>query len=97
MPVSLNFGNYQNYQINESRVNRMMSSDRAEATHMGIWDKFKDLFRTEKKSDALNAQGESVNILLNFAECFEASIEYLLEVFTTHSSNLFLPSDARFA
>lgn len=43
------------------------------------------------------SQGESVNILLNFAECFEASIEYLLEVFTTHSSNLLLPSDARFA
>lgn len=54
MPVSLNFGDHQNYQINESRVTRMMSSDQKEATHMGLWDKFKDIFRTEKKADALN-------------------------------------------
>lgn len=54
MPVSLSFGNHHSYEINESRVNRMMSSDRAEATHMGLWDRFKDLFRTDKKSEALN-------------------------------------------
>ncbi|MFM5540508.1 hypothetical protein ACET8U_23065 [Aeromonas veronii] len=54
MPVSLFFGDRQSYQINESRVNRMMSSDRAEATHMGLWDRFKDLFRSDKKSEALN-------------------------------------------
>jgi len=62
MPVSLNFANYNNYQINESRVARMMNSDRVEATHMGLWDKFKDLFRTEKKKDALNELYNCVHV-----------------------------------
>ena len=42
-------------------------------------------------------QGESVNILLKFTQFVEASIEYLFQVFTAHSCNLLLPSDARFA
>lgn len=43
------------------------------------------------------SQGESVNILLKFTQFVEASIEYLFQVFTAHSCNLLLPSDARFA
>lgn len=42
-------------------------------------------------------QGESVNILLKFTQFFEASIEYLFQVFTAHSCHVLLPSDARFA
>ena len=45
----------------------------------------------------LGDQGESVNILLKFTQFFEASIEYLFQVFTAHSCHVLLPSDARFA
>ena len=54
MTVSLSLSNSQSYQINESRIDRMMSSDREKATEMGLWDRFKDLFRSDKKSEALN-------------------------------------------
>lgn len=54
MPLSLSFGNRQNYQISDSSVALMMSSSRAEATYMGPVDKIKDLFRTEKKAAVLN-------------------------------------------
>ncbi len=47
--------------------------------------------------DGTGLQGESVNILLKFTQFVEASIEYLFQVFTAHSCNLLLPSDARFA
>lgn len=40
-------------EINESRVKRLLSKDKSYATYMGIWDKIKDLFRTEKKSIAI--------------------------------------------
>ncbi|SUG23175.1 secreted protein in the Sop family; transferred to eukaryotic cells [Salmonella enterica subsp. arizonae] len=49
MPVTLNFGNYQNYTLNESRLAHLLSADKEKATHMGRWDKLQDHFRSEKK------------------------------------------------
>lgn len=48
MPVTLNFGNHQNYTLNETRLAHLLSSDREKATHMGSWDKLQEHFRTEK-------------------------------------------------
>ncbi|EBP0098133.1 type III secretion system effector SopD2 [Salmonella enterica] len=53
MPVTLSFGNRHNYEINHSRIARLMSSDKQEALYMGVWDRFKDHFRTQKKQEAL--------------------------------------------
>ncbi|HCL5280711.1 TPA: SPI-1 type III secretion system effector SopD [Salmonella enterica] len=53
MPVTLNFGNHQNYTLNETRLAHLLSSDREKATHMGSWDKLQEHFRTEKKGHAL--------------------------------------------
>ncbi len=50
MPVTLSFGNHHNYEINASRLARLMSSDKEEALYMGGWDRFKDNFRTQKKT-----------------------------------------------
>lgn len=47
--------NVNGYELNYSRVSHLLSGNRYEATHMGLWDKFKDLFRTEKKEHALQA------------------------------------------
>ena len=43
------------------------------------------------------AQGESVNILLNFTQFFETRIEYRFQIFTAHSCDFLLPSYARLA
>lgn len=53
MPVTLNFGNRHGYEVNHSRIARLMSSDKQEALYMGLWDRFKDCFRTHKKKEAL--------------------------------------------
>ncbi|EGJ1579379.1 type III secretion system effector SopD2, partial [Salmonella enterica] len=53
MPVTLSFGNRHNYEINHSRLARLMSSDKEEALYMGVWDRFKDCFRTHKKREVL--------------------------------------------
>lgn len=53
MPVTLNFGNHHNYEINHSRIVRLMSSDKEKALYMGVWDRFKDHFRTQKKQEVL--------------------------------------------
>ncbi|MCW2486319.1 hypothetical protein J5069_10470 [Candidatus Symbiopectobacterium sp. NZEC127] len=45
--------NINGYELNYSRVSHLLSGNRYEATHMGLWDKFKDLFRTEKKEHAI--------------------------------------------
>lgn len=50
MPVTLNFGNHQNYTLNESRLAHLLSADKEKATHMGRWDKLRDHFRSEKKT-----------------------------------------------
>ncbi len=53
MPVTLNFGNHHGYEVNDSRIARLMSSDKQEALYMGVWDRFKDHFRTQKKQEVL--------------------------------------------
>jgi hypothetical protein len=53
MTVPLTFKNHSNYEINESRIERMLSGNEQDALHMGPLDQFKDIFRTEKKADAL--------------------------------------------
>ncbi|EAP9958634.1 pathogenicity island 1 protein SopD2, partial [Salmonella enterica] len=53
MPVTLSFGNRHNYEVNASRLVRLMSSDKEEALYMGVWDRFKDCFRTHKKREVL--------------------------------------------
>lgn len=53
MPVTLSFGNNHNYEINRSRLVRLMNSDKEEAVYMGVWDRFKDNFRTQKKQEVL--------------------------------------------
>ena len=47
--------------------------------------------------DQGKAQGESVNILLNFTQFFETRIEYRFQIFTAHSCDFLLPSYARLA
>ncbi|MEM0568295.1 type III secretion system effector SopD2 [Salmonella enterica] len=53
MPVTLSFGNRHDYEVNHSRIARLMSSDKQEALYMGLWDRFKDFFRTHKKKEVL--------------------------------------------
>lgn len=48
MPVTLNFGD-RRYEVNHTRIARLLSSDKKEALYMGLWDRFKELFRTHKK------------------------------------------------
>ena len=62
MNVNLDFGNYNNYNVSESRISRMMQADRKSATHINLWDKIKDFFRTDKKADACK---ELYNLLHN--------------------------------
>lgn len=65
MPVTLSFGNRHNYEINTSRIVRLMSSDKKEALYMGLWDRFKEYFRTHKKREAL----EVLYTLVHGCEC----------------------------
>ncbi|EMD4807371.1 type III secretion system effector SopD2 [Salmonella enterica] len=53
MPVTLSFGNRHNYEVNTSRLVRLMSPDKEEALYMGPWDRCKEYFRTHKKKEAL--------------------------------------------
>ncbi|HCL5274918.1 TPA: type III secretion system effector SopD2 [Salmonella enterica] len=53
MPVTLSFGNRHGYEVNHSRLARLMSPDKEEALYMGVWDRFKDHFRTQKKQEVL--------------------------------------------
>ncbi|EBX1355551.1 type III secretion system effector SopD2 [Salmonella enterica subsp. enterica serovar Okatie] len=53
MPVTLSFGNRHDYEVNHSRLARLMSPDKEEALYMGVWDRFKDNFRTQKKQEVL--------------------------------------------
>lgn len=41
------------YQISETRTERLLSGDKKQATYMGLWDKFKDYFRSEKKAEVM--------------------------------------------
>ncbi|ELD5976861.1 type III secretion system effector SopD2 [Salmonella enterica] len=53
MPVTLSFGNHHGYEVNHSRLVRLMSPDKEEALYMGPWDRCKEYFRTHKKKEAL--------------------------------------------
>ncbi|EAT1193730.1 type III secretion system effector SopD2 [Salmonella enterica] len=53
MPVTLSFGNRHGYEVNHSRLVRLMSPDKEEALYMGPWDRCKEYFRTHKKKEAL--------------------------------------------
>lgn len=66
MSISISLGSNNNYEISESRIARMMEGDRKSATQMSLWEKFKDLFRTDKKSNAYN---ELYNILHDAGKC----------------------------
>lgn len=61
MSISLNFANYQNYSISESRAEKLIERDRNDATKLTLWDSIKDFFRSEKKKDALNALYTLIN------------------------------------
>ncbi|ELH3240923.1 type III secretion system effector SopD2 [Salmonella enterica] len=52
MPVTLSFGK-RRYEVNHSRLVRLMSPDKEEALYMGPWDRCKEYFRTHKKKEAL--------------------------------------------
>lgn len=60
--LSTKFSSYfSNHQISESRLQSMKDPDKSKATYMGLWDKFKDLFLTDKKQDALNAMHDAIH------------------------------------
>ncbi|VDZ77088.1 Secreted protein [Salmonella bongori] len=48
MPVTLHFGNQQNYMLNETRLAQLLSADKEKATHRGYWNKLQDHFTSEK-------------------------------------------------
>ncbi|WP_394060591.1 hypothetical protein [Alcaligenes sp. WGS1538] len=52
---------YSTHQLSESRLERLKDPDKTKATHLGLWDKFKDLFLTNKKQDALNALHDAIH------------------------------------
>ncbi|WP_252091601.1 hypothetical protein [Pseudomonas sp. MWU13-3659] len=43
------------YEVSPRRIEKLIGPDDKLAVSMGLWDKFKDLFRAEKKSDVLAA------------------------------------------
>lgn len=61
MSVSLDFGKYHNYEVSHSRLALMMDAKKETATKLSLWDKFKDLFRTDKKSTAYNELYELIH------------------------------------
>jgi len=43
------------YPVNQSRLDKMMNAEnKNDAIYMGLWDRFKDIFRTEKKEEMLS-------------------------------------------
>jgi len=66
MSISLDFGRYNNYEISDSRMSKMIGEDRKAATKMSLWEQFKDLFRTDKKANAYN---ELFNMLHETEKC----------------------------
>ncbi|MCL1127486.1 hypothetical protein [Shewanella surugensis] len=77
MTICISLKNNRNYEINESRLHRIMTGNETEATHMGYWDRFKDLFRNESKAEALkelfnilkNNENNSLNYFFNLVDC----------------------------
>jgi len=52
MDIKLNFGNYNDYRLNDARISLMINGSEKSAVQMSTWEKIKDFFRTDKKSDA---------------------------------------------
>lgn len=52
MSISLSFNGYNDCSLDDSRLSKMMEPDEAKATHVTLWEKFKDFFRADKKADA---------------------------------------------
>ncbi len=82
MPVTLRFGNHHSYNINHSRISRLMSSDKQEALYMGPWDRCKEYFRAHKKKRCwryyiLSFMDVSVKIKLNLMLIQTAWIRYM--------------------
>ncbi|WP_083339003.1 hypothetical protein [Chromobacterium sphagni] len=76
------------FSLSNERAARMMSGDKQTATHMGLWDKFKDLFRAEKKQDALNTLFELTNTWRGPSHSFYA-FNQLAQMATTNNRTLF--------
>ncbi|AUH49618.1 hypothetical protein CXB49_01585 [Chromobacterium sp. ATCC 53434] len=76
------------FSLSNERVSRMMSGDKQTATHMGLWDKFKDLFRSEKKQEALNALFELTNTWRGPSQSFYA-FNQLAQMATPNNRTLF--------
>ena len=65
MDIKLNFGNYNDYRIDDARISLMVSGDEKNAVKMSVWEKIKDFFRADKKSDAY----QTLYHLLHDTEC----------------------------
>ncbi len=78
MSISLSFSRNNNYEVSESRISRLMEGDRKNATKMSLWEQFKDLFRTDKKS---NAYHELYNMLYDTEGCDKLDIFNKLKSF----------------
>lgn len=48
MPVTLSFGNHQNYTLNESRLAHLLSADKEKAIHMGAGIKSRIILERKK-------------------------------------------------
>ncbi|MHA3904522.1 hypothetical protein ACTPOE_13430 [Castellaniella sp. WN] len=58
MSITSNY--FQTHTISSSYIDSLKVGNRKQATHMSLWDKFIDLFRSEKKQTALNALYDAV-------------------------------------
>ncbi|WP_434632831.1 hypothetical protein [Chromobacterium sp. CV08] len=76
------------FSLSNERVSRMMSGDKQTATHMGLWDKIKDLFRTEKKQQALDTLFELTNTWRGPSQSFYA-FNQLARMATPNNRTLF--------
>ncbi len=50
MPVTLSFGNHQNYTLNESRLAHLLSADKEKAIHMGVGIKSGIILERKKRT-----------------------------------------------
>ncbi len=52
MGIELDFGNYNNFRIDDARISLMVNGNEKSAVQMSVWERIKDFFRADKKSDA---------------------------------------------
>lgn len=70
MSICLHINN-KNYHLSENRIGRIVTEDKEKATHLGLWDKIKDFFRSEKKQAVLN---EIYNLIYKSNDQFESKL-----------------------